>query len=119
MSKYFVVVKNNDEYNDEIYTVHDGGQPVKVGISREVAQKYADQLNWENFSGLAIYDYCYGLEDILACSVEDLSSILRGVFPTAEWDLDELVLPEMTLEQYKLIAPCFDLEFYSVKEIDS
>ncbi len=111
-------MENNEEYNDEVYSIQEGGSPQEVFTDKKAAQDAADKLNWKRVSELYLSEYCYGLDEILDKGTpEEFFSHLKSIFPGQEFEEEDVQLPKMTLEQYQSLRPYLTLEFYSVKEV--
>lgn len=65
MPSLFVVTKSGYEYNDETYTRSQGGVPLRVWASEEVANKDCLKQNIKKLRDIDPRQYCESLEDIL------------------------------------------------------
>lgn len=116
MSKMYVLVRINFEYNDEIYYNHGGsnGEPVKVFHDKNLAELYCRQKNLQQMKKEDIGHYCYGLEDIdggrLINILEDI-----GVDTSSSWEMN---LSHLTDEQWDRLYNATTLRFYDVVEVD-
>ena len=69
--KAHVIVKKGYEYDDNIYSESEGGNPELICFSKEDADKKVNELNKEEFKTTSLIYYSYELEDILNVDIEE------------------------------------------------
>lgn len=132
MTKYFVVLEKADEYNDEVYTLQDGGTPIAVFTNKEEAEKLRNKKQYERLAGLEIGNYAYDVEDLTrdpeggwnarGLSLSEIAEALPFAnFPEDDDDIYDYAIPEgLTDEQYAAIDKVFKgLSFFDVVEVES
>lgn len=118
--EYYVVQRIGHEYNDEIYSrgESEGGIPEKVFQSKEAAIDHCDVLNAKELSGLNLMEYGYSSDEVCR-NFEKLSKILVEMGENAlSEDSYELILPKLTVEQYKKIKPYILINLYEIVKCD-
>lgn len=116
----YIVIKRNQEYNDEYYYFSDGGRPNNAFLDKGKAGELCFELNKKELQGLNLMEW-----------QEDEFEIDEGfinLFPSFEkflgkssYDLDyeDLILPrELTNEQVEYIMDLTGLKFYEVFETE-
>lgn len=113
MKTVYFISKFNSEYNDEIYSISDGGTVVKTFSDKNIAEKECLKLNIEEYKNLRPYEYSYD-------TIEDFDIIkLNKIFKKSWIRSAEVVLPNnITLEQYKEAHEIVNIKFYEVIQIE-
>jgi hypothetical protein len=60
MKTYYIVTKTNQEYNDEVYYLTDGGAPVRVfegENAMELARAKAREFSILEYTGIQLWEY--------------------------------------------------------------
>lgn len=124
--KAHVIVKKGYEYDDNIYSESEGGNPELICFSKEDADKKVNELNKQEFKTTSLSYYSYDLEDILNVDVEEYENFNKSLIEKYgrinkknSWDNSENTLHPMAndeeTEQYmEMVA----LSFYEVKPTD-
>jgi hypothetical protein len=124
--KAHVIVKKGYEYDDNIYSESEGGNPELICFSKEDADKKVNELNKQEFKTTSLIYYSYDLEDILNVDVEEYQNFNKSltekygkINKKNSWDDPENTLHPMAndeeTEQYmEMVA----LSFYEVKPTD-
>jgi DNA replication protein DnaD len=124
--KAHVIVKKGYEYDDNIYSESEGGNPELICFSKEDADKKVNELNKQEFKTTSLSYYSYDLEDILNVDVEEYENFNKSLIEKYGkinkkniWDHSENILHPMAndeeTEQYmEMVA----LSFYEVKPTD-
>lgn len=124
--KAYVILQKGFEYNDEVYTEGEGGNPQIVCFSKEDAKIKVDQLNFEEYKKRSLIEYTYDLEDVLKVDVSEYEnfndSLVEKYGPivaTNRWDDTENILhPKANLEESKKYCDMTTLSFYDVVETE-
>ena len=117
---YYIVQRVGYEYNDEVNSrgESEGGTPEKVFQSKEAAIAHCDVLNAKELSGLNLMEYGYSTDKVCR-NFEKLSEILVEFGQDApSEDNYKLILPKLTVEQYKKIKPYILVSLYEVVKCD-
>lgn len=130
MTTHYVVLEVADEYNDEVYTLQDGGTPIAVFTTKEEAQALRNQKQYEKLRGLEISHYAYDIEDLTLdpkgswmSKPKSLSEIVKTLPFLGQSDDPEnwydYILPKnLTDEQCAQIDAVFlSLSFFDVVEV--
>lgn len=124
--KAHVIVKKGYEYDDNIYSESEGGNPELICFSKEDADKKVNELNKQEFKTTSLSYYSYDLEDILNVDFEEYENFNKSLIEKYgrinkknSWDNSENTLHPMAndeeTEQYmEMVA----LSFYEVKPTD-
>ncbi len=109
MKTYYIVTKNNQEYNDEIYYFTDGGIPARVFEGENAKQRARDkarELSILEYTGIQLWEY------------ENHDDWPEDIFPGA-WDGDspnyDYIIENPTDEQIDYLLGA--IPFYEVTEI--
>jgi hypothetical protein len=118
--KYYIIQRLNWEYNDEVYHTSEsgGGTPEKIYSDAQKAQDKCDELNAAEMSGLRIMEYGYDLDDVFRNSDKANAILAKLNAPIPEDDNWDYQLPKMTAAQYKKLAPCLNVKFFEVVEVE-
>lgn len=131
-SPLFVVSRIEFEYNDEIYSDRTGGgTPVCVYHDRAEAEKKRAELEYRDFKGAELCEYCYDWEDVLAYDVAEVSNRLIEVFGTKrlgwtpdhnpakleKWESQMHLPSDMTMDEWMRVQDLFSLQFYRINEV--
>ena len=123
----YVVMERGAEYNDEIMSPDEAGEPGTAYLDREEAARAAAAKNAEWYRENNILDYCYSLRDVSEHSKEELERRIAEIlgrpyqmpyegeasFASME---EPLVDKPVTDEQMLRIADLFTLKFFYVAE---
>lgn len=125
--KHFIVMEVADEYNDEVYSLQEGGTPVAVFTTKEEADALRNKKQYERLRGLEVGQWAYDLEDLTRdpeagwnakqMDIEDIKEAL----PFVDIEEYETTLPDdMTDEQCAQVDAVFKgLSFFTVVEVDN
>ena len=124
--KAHVIVKKGYEYDDNIYSESEGGNPELICFSKEDADKKVNELNKEEFKTTSLSHYSYDLEDILDVDIEEYQNFNKSLIEKYgeikkrnSWNDSQNILHPMAnddeTEQYMKMT-C--LSFYEVKATD-
>ena len=124
--KAYVILQKGFEYNDEVYTEGEGGNPQIVCFSKEDAKIKVDHLNFDEYKRKSLQDYTYGLEDVLNVDIEDYESFNESlvqkygpIVGASRWDDTENILhPKANLEESKKYSDMVKTSFYDVVETE-
>jgi len=124
--KAYVILQKGFEYNDEVYTEGEGGNPQIVCFSKEDAKIKVDKLNFEEYKKRSLTEYTYDLEDVLSVDVEDYEKFNESlvekygpIVTTNRWDDTENILhPKASVEESKKYCDMTTLSFYDVVETE-
>jgi hypothetical protein len=124
--KAYVILQKGFEYNDEVYTEGEGGNPQIVCFSKEDAKIKVDQLNFNEYKKRSLTEYTYDLEDVLKVDVEEYENFNESlvekygpIVTTNRWDDTENVLhPKASAEESKKYCDMTTLSFYDVVETE-
>ncbi len=116
----YIVVKRNQEYNDEYYYFSDGGRPNNAFLDKGKAEELCFELNKKELQGLNLMEW---QEDEF-----EIDESFINFFPSFEkflgkqsYDLGykDLILPgELTNEQVEYLMGLTGLKFYEVFETE-
>ena len=124
--KVYVILQKGFEYNDEVYTEGEGGNPKIVCFSKEDAKSKVEQLNFDEYKKRSLSEYTYDLEDVLSVDVEEYEKFNESlvekygpIITTNRWDDDENILhPKASVEESKEYCKMTTLSFYDVVETE-
>jgi hypothetical protein len=128
--KVYVVVERGAEYNDEIYSPREKGEPRTIFLEREAAERAAADrdADWHRYNN--ILDFCYQLKQVTDLSAAELSARIGTIldreyrlpnegYPTYASAEGPLIPdPPPTDEQMRAIAALFTLKFFYVEETE-
>lgn len=134
-TKGWIVLRAGAEYNDEIYSLSDGGEPEKVYLDKAKAEARVLELFHDTFkSGFSFGEYAYDIMDIVRTVrtkkelIEAWNKIVPETYriqlssPPKEEDYDEwidfAVGPGITLEQTKKLIKLFSLNLFYIEETE-
>ncbi len=114
----YVVIKRGSEYDDERYTLNDGGEPVKVFSNKPDAEVHARNADLEAFKGLELRDYGYNWRDVIL-DEDEFERVWKEIYGK-ELDEDdyEIILPTK-ISDLKRLYPFINLRFHEVFEVES
>jgi len=124
--KAHVIVKKGYEYDDNIYSESEGGNPELICFSKEDAEAKVNELNKQEFKTTSLSYYSYELEEILNVDIEEYEEFNKSLIEKYgkinkknSWDDSENTLHPMAndeeTEQYMQMVA---LSFYEVKPTD-
>jgi len=124
--KAHVIVKKGYEYDDNIYSESEGGNPELICFSKEDADKKVNELNKQEFKTTSLSYYSYDLEDILNVDVEEYENFNKSltekygkINKKNSWDDSENILhPMANDEETEQYMDMVFLSFYEVKPTD-
>lgn len=124
--KAYVILQKGFEYNDEVYTEGEGGNPQIVCFSKEDAKIKVDQLNFDEYKKRSLTEYTYDLEDVLSVDVEDYEKFNESlvekygpIVTTNRWnDTENILHPKASVEESKKYCDMTTLSFYDVVETE-
>ena len=124
--KAYVILQKGFEYNDEVYTEGEGGNPQIVCFSKEDAKIKVDQLNFDEYKKRSLTEYTYDLEDVLSVDVEDYEKFNESlvekygpIVATNRWnDTENILHPKASVEESKKYCDMTTLSFYDVVETE-
>lgn len=124
--KAYVILQKGFEYNDEVYTEGEGGNPQIVCFSKEDAKIKVDQLNFDEYKKRSLTEYTYDLEDVLKVDVEDYEKFNESlvekygpIVATNRWyDTENILHPKASAEESKKYCDMTTLSFYDVVETE-
>lgn len=124
--KAYVILQKGFEYNDEVYTESDGGNPKIVCFSKEDARAKVEQLNFDEYKQRSLSEYTYDIEDVLSVDVEEYESFNESlvekygpIVAANRWDDTENILhPKANLEESKKYSEMVSTSFYDVVETE-
>ena len=100
--KAHVIVKKGYEYDDNIYSESEGGNPELICFSKEDADIKVNELNKQEFKTSSLSYYSYDLEEILNVSVDEyerfnqsLSEKYGKISKKNSWDDSENILQKL------------------------
>lgn len=120
----YVILKKGFEYDDQVYSPVDGGNPNLIVFSLEEAKIKVNELNSQEFKSCNLSDYCYELEDLLNVSLneyekfnESLNEKYGKPTSTNKWDnfenrLHPLANKEETIKYKDMV----NFDFYEIVE---
>lgn len=129
----YILMEAGFEYNDEVYSPVDGGNPKKVFTSKAAAQKVADEKNMSEFRSIinsgSIRDYGYSLDEVLDYknATEFEQNDPKGIFmklfckPASAWwkSYDNAgFVRQPSDKDLKHLMDCFSFTFYHVVEVE-
>ena len=124
--KAYVILQKGFEYNDEVYTESDGGNPKIVCFSKEDARDKVEQLNFDEYKQRSLSEYTYDIDDVLSVDVEEYESFNESlvekygpIVAANRWDDTENILhPKANLEESKKYSEMVSTSFYDVVETE-
>ena len=124
--KAHVIVKKGYEYDDNIYSESEGGNPELICFSKEDADIKVNELNKQEFKTSSLSYYSYDLDEILNVSVDEyerfnqsLSEKYGKISKKNSWDDSENILhPMANDEETEKYMKMTSLSFYEVKATD-
>jgi hypothetical protein len=123
--KAHVIVKKGYEYDDNIYSESEGGNPELICFSKEDAEAKVNELNKQEFKTTSLSYYSYDLEDILNVDVEEYEKFNKsliekyGPIKKVGWgDTENILHPEANEEETEQYMEMVALSFYEVKPTD-
>lgn len=123
--KAHVIVKKGYEYDDNIYSESEGGNPELICFSKEDAEAKVNELNKQEFKTTSLSYYSYDLEDILNVDVEEYENFNKsliekyGPIKKVGWgDTENILHPEANEEETEQYMEMVALSFYEVKPTD-
>jgi hypothetical protein len=122
-TKGYVVLRRGSEYNDEITSLHEGGDVEKVFVDKPRAEAYLDELFYEEFKdGFCFSEYCYSIEDIARGrynSEEFLEKFKEIVGEYADGDEEMYEIKKgISKEQAAALRKIFDLDLFYIEETE-
>lgn len=126
MKKAYVIVKKGFEYDDNIYSETEGGNPSLIVFSKEEADLKVKQLNIKEYKECSLSEYSYDLEDSLNVEFseyEKFNESLNEKYGKAEsknrWDSFENRLhPMANEEESEQYSKMVSISFYESVETD-
>jgi hypothetical protein len=123
--KAHVIVKKGYEYDDNIYSESEGGNPELICFSKKDAEAKVNELNKQEFKTTSLSYYSYDLEDILNVDVEEYENFNKsliekyGSIKKVGWgDTENILHPEANDEETEQYMEMVALSFYEVKPTD-
>lgn len=123
--KAHVIVKKGYEYDDNIYSESEGGNPELICFSKEDAEAKVKELNKQEFKTSSLSYYSYDLEDILNVDIEEYEkfneSLVEKYGPIKKigWgDTENTLHPDANEEETEQYMKMTSLTFYEVKPTD-
>jgi hypothetical protein len=124
--KAYVILQKGFEYNDEVYTESDGGNPKIIFFSKEDARAKVEQLNFDEYKQRSLSEYTYDIDDVLSVDVEEYESFNESlvekygpIVAANRWDDTENILhPKANLEESKKYSEMVSTSFYDVVETE-
>lgn len=124
--KAHVIVKKGYEYDDNIYSESEGGNPELICFSKEDADIKVNELNKHEFKTSSLNYYSYDLEDILNVSTEEYEKFNQSltekygkISKKNSWDDSVNILhPMANDEETEKYMKMTSLSFYEVKATD-
>lgn len=124
--KAYVILQKGFEYNDEVYTEGEGGNPKIVCFSKEDARDKVEKLNFDEYKQRSLSEYTYDLEDVLDVDVEEYEKFNESlvekygpIVTSNRWDDTENILhPKADLEESKKYSKMVSTSFYDVVETE-
>ena len=117
--KKYVVIKRGTEYNDETYSIEEGGTPLMVFNNLDSAIVYQNDQNFETLKGLEIGSYGYEPREYLT-DFYSFAVIWKEIYKKEldEEELCDLILPTNGKHLQKLL-PFIKLKFFEIFEVES
>jgi hypothetical protein len=123
--KAHVIVKKGYEYDDNIYSESEGGNPELICFSKEDAEAKVKELNKQEFKTSSLSYYSYDLEDILNVDIEEYEKFNEslvekyGPIKKSGWgDTENILHPDANEEETEQYMKMISLTFYEVKPTD-
>jgi len=123
--KAHVIVKKGYEYDDNIYSESEGGNPELICFSKEDAEAKVNELNKREFKTSSLSYYSYSLDDILNVDVEEYEKFNEslvekyGPIKKSGWgDTENILHPDANEEETEEYMKMVSLTFYEVKPTD-
>jgi len=123
--KAHVIVKKGYEYDDNIYSESEGGNPELICFSKEDAEAKVKELNKQEFKTSSLSYYSYDLEDILNVDIEEYEKFNEslvekyGPIKKSGWgDTENILHPDANEEETEKYMKMISLTFYEVKPTD-
>jgi len=123
--KAHVIVKKGYEYDDNIYSESEGGNPELICFSKEDAEAKVNELNKREFKTSSLSYYSYSLDDILNVDVEEYEKFNEslvekyGTIKKSGWgDTENILHPDANEEETEEYMKMVSLTFYEVKPTD-
>lgn len=123
--KAHVIVKKGYEYDDNIYSESEGGNPELICFSKEDAEAKVNELNKREFKTSSLSYYSYELEDILNVDIEEYEKFNQslvekyGPIKKSGWgDTENILHPDANEEETEEYMKMVSLTFYEVKPTD-
>ena len=124
--KAHVIVKKGYEYDDNIYSESEGGNPELICFSKEDAYNKVNELNKQEFKTSSLSYYSYDLEDILNVSTDEYEKFNQSlvekygkIVKKDSWnDVENTLHPMANDEETEKYMKMTSLSFYEVKATD-
>jgi len=124
--KAHVIVKKGYEYDDNIYSESEGGNPELICFSKEDAESKVNELNKQEFKTTSLSYYSYELEDILNVDIDEYQKFNESLVEKYgqikkrnSWDDAENILhPMANDEEIEKYIKMVSISFYEVKPTD-
>jgi hypothetical protein len=123
--KAHVIVKKGYEYDDNIYSESEGGNPELICFSKEDAEAKVNELNKREFKTSSLSYYSYDLDDVLNVDVEEYEKFNEslvekyGPIKKSGWgDTENILHPDANEEETEEYMQMVSLTFYEVKPTD-
>lgn len=126
MEKAYVILKKGFEYDDNIYSESEGGNPSLIVFSKEDAKKKVNELNAKEYKQCSLNEYSYDLEDSLSVDIseyDEFNESLNTKYGKPEsknrWESFENRLhPMANEEETNKYMSMVKLSFYEAVETD-
>lgn len=126
MKKAYVILRKGFEYDDNIYSETEGGNPNLIVFSKKEAEQKVYELNIKEYKECSLSDYSYDLEDSLNVEVEEYNNFndsLNQKYGKPEsknrWYSTENTLHKMANEEEcKKYDEMVNISFYEFVETD-
>lgn len=116
--KHYVILRVGFSYNDEIYSIGEDGKYSKVEFiyhDKAAAMQKCLELNYEEIKDEDLDSYGYSDDDIFE---DGFAAKYKEIFKEERERYGSDKLSELTLPQYKKLAPFIKIRFFEVKEVN-
>ncbi len=127
MSKGYIVMESGTEYNDEVYSITEGGTPTRVFLDKTKAENHRDELLLEKLKdGFNFGEYGYETRELSGRGHKDTVAIWNTIVPEKYHTTDNeesyyafKTGKEFTLEMASKLSKLFKgLTLFYIEEVE-
>ncbi len=114
----FVIQRADTEYNDEITSISNGGNPIEIVKTKGEAIRKVAALQAQELSGLNVSQYAYDLGDVSVFTEEELDAKFREITEGNHgYRWEENIPKDLSQDELLRVSALFNLQFFSYVEV--